>query len=122
MRRAVVGLLDQRLDLQVAGHAIGVGIFREWPEQGTEGMLFRVAHLLALEIDHLVAEQRVADFLELRIRYVGDIHAAYLGAHCRCQRQGLYVPVLAGVVVELAVGMQEHAVIVRGLQSQAPVA
>ena len=85
-------------------------------------MLFGVADVLPLEIDHLVAEQRVADFLELRVRHPGDVYPAYLRPHRRGQGQGLDVLVLAGVVVELAVRVQEHGSIVRGLQLRAPVA
>ncbi len=58
----VVSLLDDGLHFAKTGHAIRVGVFRERPEAPAEGMVFRVADVLATEENHLVPEQRVLDF------------------------------------------------------------
>ena len=105
---SVVGFLDERLHLAESRHAVGIGILREVTEAAAEGMMFRVADLLAAEIDHLVAEQCVLDLGELRIGFTADAHSQDLGAHGSGQRPDLDVSVRARAVVELASWMQEH--------------
>ncbi len=64
--------------------------------------------LLVAQVDHLVPEQRILDFGELRVAEFPQVRAADFGSHGRRQWQGADVPVFPGMVVELAVWMQEH--------------
>jgi hypothetical protein len=67
-----------------------------------------MADMLAAQVDHLVPEQRVFDLGKLRIIQSRQIHTGYFRAHGGGQRQCLDMPVTPGVIVELAVWMQEH--------------
>ena len=65
--RPVVRFLDERLHLAKARHAVGVGVLGKCAKSLAERMLFGMSDLLVAEIDHLVAEQCVLDFGELRV-------------------------------------------------------
>jgi hypothetical protein len=68
-----------------------------------------VADLLVAEVDHLVAEERVLDLLELLVAKVGEIDTPDLRPHRRGQRHRLDVLVGLGGVVEPASGVCDHS-------------
>ena len=68
--RLVVGFLDQRMNVAVAGDARGIGVFGKCAEAQAESLVLRVGQLLSAEEDHLVPEQRIADLIELRVAQV----------------------------------------------------
>src|SRR5580658_4799869 len=105
----IIGLLDQRMHIAMARHALGVGVLRERSEAQAEGLMGLVREPLAAKIDHLVTEQRVADFLELGVRDLRRLQVADFGAHGGTQGAHLDMPVVGRVVIELSGWMESHA-------------
>ncbi len=105
---AVVGLLDEGMDVAMVRHARGVGVLGEGAEAEAEALVLAVAQLLVPQVDHLVPEQGRAHLFELLVRHARDVDAGDLRAHGG--RQGLHLDEVAGLggVVELVGGMQPH--------------
>jgi len=93
----------------ISGWTLGVGVLGKGSEAQAEGLVGLMRQPLATQVDHLVPEQRVTDFLELRVGHLGGLHATYFGAHGGGQRTHLDLPVRSGVIVELAGWMEAHA-------------
>src|SRR5665213_1435130 len=90
----IVGLLDQRMHITMARHALRIGVLREGSEAQTEGLMGLVREPLAPKINHLVTKQCVADFLELRVANFPSLQVTNFGAHGGTQGAHLDMPCL----------------------------
>ena len=108
--RAVISLLDQRVDVAVAGHPLGVGILGKRTEAQAEFLVIGMRQAaLAAQVNHLVAEQRVAKLRELLAAHRGNSNADNFSAHGGRQRPGFDVAIVGRVIVELTRRMQLHS-------------
>ncbi len=92
----------------MSGKASGVGVFGKRTEAQAEGLMLSVVQRLATEINHLMAEQRMREFLKLRIADLGRLCAAHFRPHRGGQGPYFNVPVTSRVIIELAGGMKPH--------------
>src|SRR5271163_2728222 len=107
--RPVVGLLDQWVDIAVAGHALRIRVFGERAEALAESLVVGVRQFaLTAKVNHLVAEQCVANFRELLGAHRGNLNADNFRAHGGCERPGFDMAILGSVIVELTCRMQVH--------------
>src|ERR1700733_15206262 len=104
--RPVVGLLDQRVNIAVARYALRVGVLGERTEAQAERLLVGVRQLaLAAKVNHLVAEQSVANLRELLAAHGANLNAGNFRAHGGRERPGLDMTILGGAIVELTRGV-----------------
>src|ERR1700735_1895044 len=80
--RPIVGLLDQRVDIAVAWHALRIGVLGEWAEALAERLMVGVRQpTLAAKVNHLVAEQCIANLRELLATDRRNLNADDFRAH-----------------------------------------
>src|SRR5580658_853489 len=107
--RPVVGLLDQRVDIAMAGHTLRIRVLGERAEAQAERLVLGVRHpALSAKENHLVAEQCVANLFELLAADSGDLNADNLRAHGGRERPRFDMAIFGRVIVELTRRMQAH--------------
>jgi hypothetical protein len=104
-----VSLLDQRMDIGVAGHALRIGVLGEGAEALAERLVVGVRQLaLAAKVNHLVAEQCVANLRELLGAHRGNLNADNFRAHSGRERPDSDMPIFGRAIIELTRRMQVH--------------
>src|SRR5271156_49921 len=107
--RTVFSLLDQRVDIAVAGYALRIGVLGKRTKAQAERLVVGVRQFaLAAKVNHLVAEQRVANFRELLAAHRGNPNADNLRAHGGRKRPGFDMAICGRAIIELACRMQVH--------------